>query len=81
MDKFPLTISLFPNVPPSVRFIPLEEDYDPPFPEVTYIVIQIMAKTLLLVLEQYQYIDIETTSIAKVPGKFAKMLLFVYVRN
>ena len=59
MDKFPLTISLFPNVPPSVRFIPLEEDYDPPFPEVTYIVIQIIAKTLLLVLEQYQYIDIE----------------------
>ena len=39
MDKFPLTISLFPNVPPSVRFIPLEEDYDPPFPEVTYIIV------------------------------------------
>ena len=34
MEKFPLIPSLFPNVPPSIRFIPLEEDYEPPFPEV-----------------------------------------------
>ena len=33
MDKFPLIIPLFPNVPPFINFIPLEAEYDPPLPE------------------------------------------------
>ena len=35
MEKFPLIISLFPNVPPYINFIAGEDEYDPPLPEVT----------------------------------------------
>ena len=31
-----MIIPLFPEIPPCIRFISLEEEYDPPFPEVLY---------------------------------------------
>ena len=33
MEKFPLIIPLFPNVPPTISFLPLSAEYDPPLPE------------------------------------------------
>ena len=31
-----MIIPLFPEIPPCIRFISLEDEYDPPFPEVLY---------------------------------------------
>lgn len=35
MEKFPIIISLFPHVPPYINFLPLDQEYDPPQPEVS----------------------------------------------
>ena len=34
MDRFPLRPSLFPNVPPYIRFLLPDQQYDPPLPMV-----------------------------------------------
>ena len=33
MDRFPFIIPMFPNVPPFVNFIDLDQEYDPPLPD------------------------------------------------
>ena len=70
MEKFPLIPSLFPNVPPAIRFIPIEEDYDPPFPEVKYGISYRIKEHLQVSLEHY--FDIETNK-QKYCKKFAKI--------
>ena len=35
MDRFPLRPSLFPNVPPYIRFLLPGQEYEPPLPDVS----------------------------------------------
>ena len=52
-DKFPLILSLFPHVPPYIKFLPLNQEYDPPQPQVS--AMEELVMTLMQGLEQMSW--------------------------